>query len=437
MERNRFISAALAVCLFAGAAVAQNSGQTVRKRRVAEATNATSPTVREAEAAIEKQDWAAAEAKLKAATTADPKDYQAWYYLGFVSSRLRHHADAISAYRRSVELKPDVFESNLNLGLALAKQDDVQAEKYLRAATALKPSSEVNDGRARAWMALGRVIEGQKPADALAAYGEVARLLPKAAEPHIAAGALLEQQARWPEAEAEFRKAAELEPKSTEALAGLVNVAMGQKRFAEAEALLRQYLAAEPGQTAARVQLGRVLAAQKKFAEATTELEAGLAAAPDDPLLARELAAVYTATDQWAKATPLYARLVRERPDDAEVHRVYGVALLRQKDYTGAQQQLITALKLDSRLADAYGDLALAASQGGNHQLAIQALDARAQYLPESAATFFLRATSYDHLRLFKQASEYYKRFLQVSAGQSPDQEWQARHRLKAIDKSR
>jgi len=435
MGANKVISAGLAVCLLAGSAFAQASGK-ARKRRAADAAPATAPLVREAEAAIEKRDWAAAEAKLKAATTADPNDYQAWYYLGHVLSQTERLVEAGSAYRRAIELQPGVFEPNLSLGLLLARQKDPAAEKYLRAATALKPASEPDQGRAHAWMALGHVLESAKPEEALAAYAEAAKLQPKDAQPHVSAGAVLEQQKRYAEAEAEFRLASQLDPKSSEALAGLVNVAMTQKRFADAEALLRQYLATDPAHGAAQAQLGRLLAAQGKYAEAATELEAGLAAAPEDALLARELAAVYSASDQWERALPLYQRLVQVQPNDAELRRVYGIALLRKKDYLGAQQQLVAALKLDPKLADAYGDLAVAAAQGGNHELAIRALDARAQYLAETPATFFLRATSYDHLRLFKQASEYYKKFLQVSAGQSPDQEWQARHRLKAIDKS-
>jgi len=66
--------------------------------------------------------------------------------------------------------------------------------------------------------------------------------------------------------------------------------------------------------------------------------------------------------------------------------------------------------------------------------LAIRALDARAQLLPETAATYWLRATSYDNLRAYKPAAENYKLFLAASGGKSPDQEFQARHRLKAIE---
>jgi tetratricopeptide (TPR) repeat protein len=433
MHANRLIPAAVLLCLLAGGAAAQNTGKTVRKHRVAE-VDPNAVAVREAEAAIEKQDYPTAEAKLKAVTAANPGDYQAWYYLGYIYGQTERPADAAAAYRRSVAAKPDVFETNFNLGLLLARGNDSEAEKFLRAATRLKPVAKAEEGRGRAWLALARVVEASRPQEAVAAYAEAAKLMPKDAEPHIAAGILLEGLKRPAEAELEFRQALELDPKSAEALAGLVNVTSEQRRYAEAEALLRKYLAADPQHPTARAQLGRVLAAQKKYAEAAGELEAGLAATPDDAPLARELAAVYTEAGKWDKAAPLYEKLIQQQPKDAELRRVYGLALMHQLHYPEAQQQLVTSLRLDPKQGDVYGDLAFVAAQNKNYQLALQALDARAQYVADTPATFFLRATCFDHLKLFKEASEYYKRFLDTAGGQFPDQEWQARHRLKAID---
>jgi tetratricopeptide (TPR) repeat protein len=84
--------------------------------------------------------------------------------------------------------------------------------------------------------------------------------------------------------------------------------------------------------------------------------------------------------------------------------------------------------------AAVYGDLANAADQNKNYVLAIRALDVRAKLLPEPPLSFFMRATAYDHLRDYKQAALNYHHFLEASTGQNPDQEWQARHRLIAIE---
>jgi hypothetical protein len=48
--------------------------------------------------------------------------------------------------------------------------------------------------------------------------------------------------------------------------------------------------------------------------------------------------------------------------------------------------------------------------------------------------TYFLRATAYDHLHDAKNAATNYHKFLETANGRFPDQEWQAKHRLIAIE---
>ena len=86
------------------------------------------------------------------------------------------------------------------------------------------------------------------------------------------------------------------------------------------------------------------------------------------------------------------------------------------------------------RDVEAYGDLAVAADQNKAYGLVVPALDARAKFLPELPFGYFLRATAYDHLRDRKNAAIQYHKFLDAADGKFPDQEWQARHRLIAIE---
>jgi tetratricopeptide (TPR) repeat protein len=110
-----------------------------------------------------------------------------------------------------------------------------------------------------------------------------------------------------------------------------------------------------------------------------------------------------------------------------------GVALLHQHQYPEAEAELVRAVQLKPDLADAYFDLAYAAQQNKHYELSLRALDARARSKPDTAGTYWLRATSYDSLGAYKPAAENYKLFLAASGGKSPEQEFQARHRLKAI----
>ena len=53
---------------------------------------------------------------------------------------------------------------------------------------------------------------------------------------------------------------------------------------------------------------------------------------------------------------------------------------------------------------------------------------------PDAAPyVFFVLATCYDHLMARKEALANYERFLQLSNGKNPDQEWQATQRAKLL----
>jgi tetratricopeptide (TPR) repeat protein len=392
------------------------------------------PELTQAEAAIEKQNYGVAESLLHKLLDRDPSSYVGWFDLGFVENALGHVDDSIAAYRKSVTAKPDVFESNLNLGLQLAKKSQPDAEEFLRAATRLKPTSHVAEGQYRAWLALGHALEKSKPDDALAAYHSAAGLQPKETEPHFAAGMLLEQENKFAEAAEEYKQALALDPASSEAVMGLANVYMRGRRFPEAEDYLRKLLAERPNSAPVEIQLGRVLAAEGKTDDAIAALQAGIKLAPNDEAALRDLADLYSTAGKNDRAESAYSALVTAHPDDAELHRRLGQAFLREKKSKDAQQEFLTAVKLKPDLGEAYGDLAFAAGENENFELAIKALNARSKFLPETAITYFLRASACDHLKDYKTAAVNYHLFLNTANGKYPDYEWKAKYRLIAIE---
>src|SRR5579864_5783230 len=165
MAANKWIVSLLAV---ASLAPAQTSKPTVRHHHVAQESE-VSPQVAQAEAAIDKKDYTTAEKLLNAATSAKPGDYRAWFDLGRVYGETQRKPQAIEVYRKSVEAKPDLFESNLNLGLLLAAAGEKQqAAQFLKAATGLKPSNAVDAQPSlfNAWFALAKMEEDVSPKEA-------------------------------------------------------------------------------------------------------------------------------------------------------------------------------------------------------------------------------------------------------------------------------
>lgn len=387
--------------------------------------------LKDAEDLLQKQQYQQAEEKLQALVAKQNDNPQAWFDLGFAQARLGQTADSITSYRKATELSPKWFEAQQNLGLALAKSGDLPgAAAAFKIAVTLKPTTGGQQALSRAWLSLAQVTEESQPQEALAAYQKAVELDPANSDAVLGAAKLAEHSGNSAAAEQQYLKLAE--SGNSEGIGRLVGLYIQQKRYADAETWLRKYMAANPGNMAAQIQLGKLLAAEGKTQDAIAALEPAYNSAPD-PTLARELAALYLDAKQYDSAAKLLQGLVAQNPADAQLHLDYGQALVHLHKYPEAQTELLKALQQNSQLIDGYFDLAYSAQQNKNYELVIRVLDARAKLQPETPGTYFLRATAYDSLRMYKPAAENYKHFLAVAAGKFPDQEFQARHRLKAI----
>jgi tetratricopeptide (TPR) repeat protein len=387
--------------------------------------------LKNAESLLQKQQYSQAEEKLLIIITQQAQNPQAWFDLGFVQSHQSKTTDAIASYKKAAQLDPKWFEAQQNLGLALAKSGDLAAAaSALKIAVTLKPIVGGQQALASAWLSLAQVTEEGQPQEALAAYQKAAELDHANSEAQFGAARMAERSGNAATAEQQYLKLAAAG--NNDSIERLISLYLKQKRFADAESWLHKYIAANPQSTPAQLQLGKLLAAQGKTQEAIATLEPLYKISPD-PKLARDLASLYLETKQYSAAADLLRPLIVQSPNDAQLHFDYGTALMHQLKYPEAQAVLLKAVQLNPNLIEAYSDLAYAAEQNKNYELTIRVLDARAKLQPETPATYFLRATAYDNLRMYKPAAANYKLFLGVAAGKFPDQEFQARHRLKAI----
>jgi tetratricopeptide (TPR) repeat protein len=387
--------------------------------------------LKEAESLLQKQQYQRAEEKLQAIVLKQSANPQAWFDLGFAQSHQGKTTGAVAAYKKAAQLDPKWFEAQQNLGLALAKSGDLPAAAAaLRTAVTLKPTVGGQQALSAAWLSLAQVTAESQPQESLAAYQKAAELDPANADAQLGIARMAERAGNAAAAEQQYLKLAAAG--NNDSIESLISLYLKQKRFSDAETWLHKYLAANPQNTAAQLQLGKLQAAEGKTQEAITTLEPVYKTSPD-PKVARELAGLYLETKQYPAAADLLRPLIAQSPNDAQLYLDYGSALMHQLKYAEAQAVLLKAVQLKPDLVEAYSDLAYAAEQNKNYELTIRVLDARAKLQPETPATLFLRATAYDNLRMYKPAAANYKLFLAAAGGKFPDQEFQARHRLKAI----
>ena len=425
------------VLLFASlAAFGQSAAQKSESQLPAAAAPQFIPAqVAEAEAAIVKSDWKAAEAKLTPWLAAHPTDARALFDAGYVADAENRLEDAVALYRRAVEANPQSFEAHVELGLLLARTNKLSdARIELAAATELDPGEAGAVAKARAWRALAQIDRASNPAEASNDLLEALKLSPETQADTLLAAELADQAGQFDDAEKAYRRILAKDASSAPASAGLAHLLIVRKEYPEAEALLRKALEQSPDDEALNAQLAAVLAAQDK-AEALPLLQKLHAAHPGDKAITHMLAEVLDDAGEAVEADKLYVALLAATPDDPDLLVAHGQDLTRQLNYAAAFTVFDKATRLDPANADGWSGLAFAASRTNRPEVTLHALTMRAKYLPEVPSSYFLWATAYDKLLQKPQAISYYHQFLDAAAGKMPNQEWQARQRLIILER--
>ncbi len=396
-----------------------------------------------ANAALDAHDYAKAATLLAPLAAANPKDAHILYDLASAQDQLDQKPVAEQSYRAAIADDPTFLDPHIALGLLLARngrfadaRDELIAVKTV--------SSDDNPLKAVAFRALARIDEKSRPAEARDELLEALKLTPETPEDTLLGAELAESAEHGAgAAEAAYRKVLAAQPNDPAAASELAHLLVKELRRTEAKTLLQSAFAAHPGDTALTVQLASIYSSEGKTQDAVPLIQSLHTANPDDATIAHLLAGLYLDTRDYAQAEPLLARLSASNPKDTSIADDRARALIQLLRFAEAQQLLTplvaqpTLFPTPADLGNAAGDLAFAASSNHDPEAALQALQVRATVLPTSAASLFLTAISHDKLGHKKLAVEAYKQFLATSKGANPDEEFEARHRIIALEPPR
>ena len=440
--------------LLALSAAAQNLPAGTREADSPSPQDATNTQIHTAESALESGDYAAAITALKPLAAAQPKNAHILYDLGFAQEHAGgpdHTGDdaaAAASYQAAIAADPSLAEAQLALGLLDARNGRTEAaHRELQAASNLTGSNPAF--RARALRSLAVLDEHANPDASRDELLEALKLTPETPADTLLSARLAEHAQAYPEAEAAYRRLLAATPNDPDATAGLAHVLTAQHTEAktdEAERLLTSALKTTPADPRLLSQLAAVYGAEGKPEQAIPmieQLRSSDSSAAANPAITRLLAHLYTLTGDNAKAEPLLRALVAQNPTDPTLLDDLASTLVEQQNFAEAQALLVKAVAMrsnfpsDAEWGEAAGHLAFAASRNHDPKMTLQALTERATVLPNSPASLFLEATAHDTLHQYKDAERAYRAFLALAGGKYPDQEFQARHRLIALEHER
>ncbi|HEV2576718.1 MAG TPA: tetratricopeptide repeat protein [Acidobacteriaceae bacterium] len=432
----------IAALLFAVSASAQNLPAGTREADSPSPQDATNAQIRSAESALESGDYAAAITALKPLAASQPRNAHILYDLGFAQEHTGDDTAAAASYKQAIAADPSLAQPQLALGLLDARNDRLDAaHRELQAASNLADTSP--DLRARALRSLAVLDEHADPDAARDELLAALKLTPETPADILLAARLAEHANAFPEAESAYRRLLAITPNDPAATAGLAHSLAAQGKTAEAESVLTSALKTTPADPRLLSQLAAVYGAEGKSDQAIPPIEqlrASDSNAAANPAITRLLAHLYTLTGDNAKAEPLLRSLVQQSPNDPMLLDDLASSLVEQQKFAEAQTLLAKAVAMrssfpsDADWGEAAGHLAFAASRNHDPQLTLHALAERATVLPNSPASLFLEATAHDTLHQNKDAERAYRAFLALAGGKYPDQEFQARHRLIALE---
>jgi tetratricopeptide (TPR) repeat protein len=276
-----------------------------------------------------------------------PKDPGAHNNLANALGRLGRLDEAVTHYRRALQLRQDFAEAHNNLGRALldlGQFDDAAAS--CRRAAELKPGySEAHDTLGSAQLALGRVD------DALASYRRALEIEPDFAEAHSNLGNVWLELGRIDEALASHRRALMIDPNLAGAHNNLGNCLRSLGKLEDAAASYGRALEINPDFAEAHCNLGVTLRLQGNTAQAQASCSRALEINPRSAAALVALADSNADRGRFAPAEALFRRAISIQPDSPEAWA--GLARLRKMTVADAawlaQAQRIAAKGLPPR----------------------------------------------------------------------------------------
>jgi len=376
--------------------------------------------------ALDHGDYAAAEQIFSKLVAADPKDYSALFNLALAETALKKDAAAVEHYKQTLAIKPNLYEAELNLGiLYLRNHQASDALPLLKDAAQQRPKG----ARPRRYLGDSLLATGDLNA-AADAYREALALDPKLAGAELGLGQSLLRQDKLDDALPHYRQAAQLDPNLKSFLLEIAAAFSKANRRNEAIALLKEF----PEDAGAREELGRLYLADNQSAQAVEEFQAAVGLSPT-PANRLALAAAYLKNNQPKLAAPILQEALAANPDDYDLRMAVGRLYRDGHDYKTAAAQFLAAANSKPNSVEAWNEAAGALIMAEQYGQALAALDKIHNLNADKPGDLYFRAVVLDKLHQVKPALASYQKFLQVSEGKFPDQEFIARQRSRLLEK--
>jgi protein O-GlcNAc transferase len=366
-----------------------------------------------------------------------PDNEAAYFGIASAQTQLGLTTDAVGSYEAALKINPQLWEAETNLGMLLMRQQSFNmAMEHFQKGLALNPKSfQCAFSLAKALESLSRWREAAEAG---------LRALPLAEDNvekfdlHASLGTLYLKAGVPEEAKKHLLAATQL-GKDPALELELAQLYLQSDELDKSAALLEPLASKHPEDASIQEILGRVLLERGSTEAAIDALEKALKHKTDAEArqgIVLVLAQAFQKLSQPEKAIALL-QPVATQSKDASLHFYLGTLYLQQRAFDGAAQSFLEALRLKPDCIECYSNLGSVFMLQEKYREAITALSRFKTARPDAAGTYFYLGIAFDKLDDVENAVLHYQRFLALDEGKNDKQSFQARERLKVLEKRR
>jgi tetratricopeptide (TPR) repeat protein len=354
------------------------------------AANEEPPAVKQALAAYDGRDWAAAERLCREVLQADPDCFEVLNLLGIITAQTNRLPEAAEVLRRAGAVRPGGVSVHVNLGNVLAQlgRFDEAVASYDRALQISPRSPVVHAARGAALKASGR------PDAALESYDRAVALKPDYAEAWVNRGNALSALGRVEPAVASYDRAIAINPNYAQAHFNRGVALEALERLDAAVAAYERAIALKPDYAEAWSNRGNALRAQGKARVSLDCYDRAVALKPEFAEAWYNRGIVLEALRQRGQADASYRRAIALNPSHARAWSNLGSLQHALGRFDEAVSSYTKAIEIDPGFAEAYANRAISLTALKKIDVAIADFDRAMAIKPDDPAAHFGKAVA-------------------------------------------
>jgi len=399
-----------------------------------QADQRVSSHLEQAEKLAQTKQYSQAIPEYKLAIQEDPQNETAFFGLALAQSQAGQNDQAIESYQATLKINPGLWEAEVNLGILLLNQQSVS-----EALVHFKKAQGINPKNFRTHYYTGKAQElreeiNEAEANYLVAL-ELAKEDPENFEIHASLGSLYLKKGAWAEAEKHLLAARQYQGES---VGVALDLAQLYYETGQAERALEQLRSVNKSDDPEIDELmGRILVEKKDYESAIKFFDLAIRRQADPrrrQKLSLDMAQLYHELGR-TEAAILLLKDIAKSSQDPKLHFNLGSLYLHQRELEFAKQEFLRALQLQPDYVECYSNLGSVFLLQEKYPEAIESLNRFRNLRPATAGTYFYLGIAFDKLNDYENAWVNYQKFLELDQGKTDKQGFQAKERMKVLEK--